>query len=351
MARQKKKEARLPVLMPGVTLIQPNRVTQTSFKGFTLMMHRIFTAMMLHLQDAIQHSMSNPDVTQLELFSEQSNDIFLRVPYSMILKDKTHYNDVRKALRALSTLGAEIPYTDATGKKKLRITGLLRADVPEKPDYSSDIEISIDKKMAKLLIEIDKNEEQSPINFTKYSYEVAQAATTTHTPPLYKLLSSWKLKGGLTITWKELREILGIPEDQYQRFPDFKKRVLEPVQDDLIKIGDCWFNCNVDGFKTKRKGETWLNFKIITPERKQETDKKTEIIRGTLYNFGMTPAQMKSLDIILNDDTISRESILHKISEIEDFMYKNNQDKSKEPIKSKQAYMLSSLKKSFNATD
>lgn len=348
MARPKKKEARLPVLMPGVTLIQPNRVTQTSFKGFTLMMHRIFTAMMLHLQDAIQHSMGNSDLMQLDLFNKESNDIYVKVPYSMILKDKTHYNDVRKALRALSTLGAEIPYTDPTGKKKLRITGLLRADVPEKPDYASHIEISIDKKMAKLLIEIDKNEEQSPINFTKYSYEVAQAATTTHTPPLYKLLSSWKLKGGLTITWKELREILGIPEDQYQRFPDFKKRVLEPVQDDLIKIGDCWFNCNVDGFKTKRKGETWLNFKIITPERKLEIDKKTEIIKNTLYNFGMTPVQIKSLEHIFASPSISREAILHKISEIDDYMYKHNQDKTKEPIKSRQAYMLSSLKKSFS---
>ncbi|MBB6131533.1 replication initiation protein [Mucilaginibacter lappiensis] len=347
MVRQKKKEARIPVVVPGVFLVQPNRVTQTSFKGFTLMMHRIFTAIVLSLQDAIQYSMKNPDVLQLDLFTQSSDDIFIRVPYSMIIKDKTHYNDVRKALSALATLGAEIPYTDESGKKRLRFTGLLRADIPEKADFSSVIDIKIDKKMAKLLVEIDKNEEQTPINYTKYSYDVAQAATCTHTPPLYKLLSSWKLKGGLTISLKDLRENLGISEDQYKRYPDFKKRVLEPVQDDLIKTGDCWFNCNIDGFKTKRKGELWLNFKIITPQRKDESDKKTEMVKAALYNFGLTHSQLASLNQIFDDDTITREKIMYKISEIEDFMYKNNIDDSKDPILNKPAYMLSSLKKAF----
>lgn len=347
MPRVKKKVARIPNVVNGLTLVQPNRVTDANFKGFSLIMHKIFTAIQLQLQDAVQHSMNNQDINQLELFSESSQDIVLKVPYSSIIKTSTHYNDVRKALLGLASLSAEIPYTDAKGKNMFRISGLLRADIPEKPDYSSSFLIRMDKKMAGLLVEIDKNASGGPINFTKFSYEIAQAATCLHTPPLYKILSSWKSKEFFKVKYSELRKNLGITEDQYQRFSDFKRKVLIPVQIDLKNVGDVWFSFDHKNFKTKDKGEIWLLFKILTHERQELLDKKTESIRHTLVNYGLKPQQNAVLDDILNDDSISREAILSKIMEIDDFIYKNNSDHTKERIENKQAYMVSSLKNTF----
>jgi hypothetical protein len=310
-------------------------------------MHKIFTAIQVKLQDAVQHSMDNKEISQLDLFSQDTNDIFIRLEFSSVIKSKTHYDDVRKALLAMAGLTAEIPYFDPNGKKMLLMTGFLRAVIPEKADFSSDIEIRIDKKLANLLIEIDKKPDGKPINFTKFSYEIAQAATCLHTPPIYKILSAWKSKEFYKIRYSEFRNYLGITEDQYKKFSDFKRRVLLPVLADLINVSDVWFGMEHDGFKTKKNGEIWLLFKIVTKERQQLVDKKTESIRFMLHNFGLKPAQNAVLEDILNDSSISREKILMRIMEIEDFIYKNNSSGGKSAIENKQAYMVSSLKKAF----
>lgn len=347
MTREKKKVARIPTIASGMSVIQPNRVTETSFKGFTLIMHKIFTAIQMQLQDAVQHSMNDQIVSQLDLFSNNSNDVVLKIAYSSIIKTKTHYDDVRKALMSMATLAAEIPYKDENGKSMLLMTGLLKAVIPERPDFSSEIEIRIDKRMAHLLVEVDKNSSGGPINFTKFSYDVAQSATCLHTPPLYKILSSWKSKEFFKIKYSELRNMLGINEDQYAKFSDFKRRVLQPVLEDLKNVSDVWFSYEHYRFKTKENGELWLMFKVLTRDRQQLIDKKTESIRFTLVNFGLKPDQNAVLDEILNDESITRESIYTKIMEIEDFIYKNNTDHNKAPIENKQAYMVSSLRKAF----
>lgn len=346
--RAKKKIASVPNIVNGVTLIQPNRVTNTSYTGFTLIMHKIFTAIQLELQQAVKHSMSNLDLAQLELFSEHSSDILLKIPYKEIIKDNTQYRDVRKALVSMASLTAEIPYTDNSGKKMLRITGLLKADIPAEADYNEVIDIKLDKKIARLLVEVDKNATGNPINFTKFSYEVAQASTCQHTPPIYKLLAAWKTKEFFKIKYSELRTNLGIGEEQYKRYNDFVKRVLVPAYSDLKNCGsDVWFEFEHKGFKSKQKGEIWLHFKVITTELQQLIDKRTENIRYVLRNFGLNPSQNSVLENILNNQTISRENIYTRITEIEDFIYKNNSDPKKEPIVKKEAYMVSSLQKAF----
>jgi len=156
--------------------------------------------------------------------------------------------------------------------------GLLSADIPADSKGSGIIEIEIDKRVAKLLIDIEQNKVGQPVNYTRYVYEIAQNATNKYTSRIYKLICSWRKKGGFTISLDEFRKWIGI-EDKYKYYTDIKKNILIPVQEELFEKADCWFNCNSEEFVTKQGHSiTHLNFKIITPELIEEEEKRRDYI-------------------------------------------------------------------------
>jgi plasmid replication initiation protein len=101
------------------------------------------------------------------------------------------------------------------------------------------------------------------------------------------LISSWKSKGGFTISIADFREMLMLG-DKYPTYKDLKARVIKPAQDELFEKADCWFNCNTRDFEI-RKGRTvtQLHFKVIVPDLKQLKEvKKQKIIEMLRIHFG-----------------------------------------------------------------
>lgn len=307
--------------IPGVErfIYQPNRITE-AYYDFRLIQERIFNVVKFQLQESVKKRMSGQDYTQLELFTNSpSSDIVLNIPLKEVAS-KQQYPNVREACKQLAGLVVTVPYWEENKKqKRIRYTGLLRADLPENAERSAFIRIYIDRQVAKLLIEIDLDAYNKPINYTKYLYEVIKKSRKKYTPRIYLFLCSWKLKGERIISIDELRMWLGLG-DKYKYYRDIKKFILEPVQNDLLKIkADCWYDCNSACFEIKKKNVvTHLNFQIISPDLLKDHESKRDYVRFLLQSyFNIKEDKLSEIQSIIAKsnpyDLIEKVSYLNKV--------------------------------------
>lgn len=321
----KTKKTKKIVMLPSLRnyMFQPNRVTNAVY-DYSLIQEKIFNAVMFRLQDAIKLSLKGNDYKQLTLFKEFENDnqIKLSIPLKEISIPQ-HYKYVKDSIKQLASIVVEIPYTDKkTNEKRLKISGLLEADIPVESNRSSSVDIFINKDIAHLLIEIEQNQFGQPVQYTRFIYEIAQNATNKYTSRIYKLICSWRKKGGFTISLEEFKEQLGI-ESKYKYFNDIKKRILLPVQEELFEKADCWFNCNSNDFITKQGNTvTHLNFKVITPELIEEDSRRKDYALNLLRtHFKFGDRHIEQVKPIF--DNASMPKILEKIIQLRTYYSEN----------------------------
>lgn len=341
---KKRKTVTLPELQTYV--IQPNRVTFTIFDGFSLTQLKAFSAIMLNLQEAIKLDMNNGDFKQLSLFNQFEQSIKFNLSLKDITKDPTAYIPIKEAISQISEINVKIPMKDEKGKGYHISTSLITALIPDEADYKSVIGIKIERSIAEYLVNIPKGKKGAE-QYTRYMLEVALNANSSYTIRIYQLISSWKSKGGFRMSYNEFRSVLAIKPDAYSKYSDFKRKVLMPAQADLFEKADCWFNCDVDGFKTMLKNsdgqkELYLNFKIITPEFKETMLKKRASIVNLLsVHFGFKDDDLQKLAHILDNENISSDVIIMKILKVSEHIEKSYT--SQHPVKDKKAYALQSI--------
>ena len=123
---------------------QPNRITDSIY-DYSLIQEKLFNTVIFNLQDAIKVSYKNEDYHQLTIWKnlDTDNKIIIKIPLSDISKPN-HYESVKEALKKLASIVVEIPVKN----NRLRIAGLLTAEIPEVPDYTSTIDIFIERSVA-----------------------------------------------------------------------------------------------------------------------------------------------------------------------------------------------------------
>jgi plasmid replication initiation protein len=285
------KKRNTEIVLPGTTttIYQSNRVTNGRYGGFTLIQGKIFVCIMKQLQAAIQTGMDGKDWKQLELFRNTDKDMIkIGIPLSEIGKN-SQYKEIYEAADEMMSLRIKINPPD--GYESIA-TLIAQADVPKIINGKSILYLHMVKSVAEQLIIIDKNAQSgTPIQYTKYLYEVALAARSKYTYKLYWIISSWKEKGGFRVSYEKLREQLGISTEvdemgkyiYYPEYADFKRRILKPIQNDLEKKADCWFNCSDADFEEREgKKVQWLNFKVITPNIEVVKNEKIDNFRNIL---------------------------------------------------------------------
>jgi plasmid replication initiation protein len=313
------------IMLPAVKdyIYQPNRVTNAIY-DYSLTQEKIFNAVMFYLQDAIKVSRKGEDYTQLALFKDFKDSQFIK--FKIPLKDLSipqNYEHVKKSVKQLASIVVEIPYKDEVTKEEfIRYQGLLIANVPKENNRSSYIQVEIDKRIAKLLIDIEQNQYGQPINYTRFIYSIAQSAKNKYTSRIYKLICSWRKKGGFVISLEDFREQLGI-DSKYKYYNDIKKHILVPVQEELFEKADCWFNCNSEDFITKQGNTvTHLNFKVITPALiKEESERKDYIIYLLKTHFKFEDKHIEQIKPVLN--TTPTSDMLFKITQLREYYLEN----------------------------
>ena len=342
LTKKRNKVVALPSIRQYV--IQPNRITNSVY-DYSLVQEKLFNAVMFYLQDAIKLSIKGENYTQLELWKNAPKPGFINIliPLNEITIPQ-HYSYVKEALKELAKIVVEVPYfNERTKSNWIHITGLLEANIPLENDYSSHIEVSIKNEVAKFLIEIEKNTNGDPIQYTRFLYQVAQASKNKYTSRIYKLISSYKKKGGFVIPIDDFRKWCCIG-NKYQDYKDIKKRILMPAQDDLFEKADCWFNCKSRDFVVRTgKKVTHLNFKIITPDLIEEDKSKKDYVLSLLrMHFKFEDKHINQVLPIFNFN--DPNEIIRKVTELNTY-YHNNSTK----IADIASYAVSSLLTKFSS--
>lgn len=339
--KKRKTEIQLPAVKDY--LMQSNTVTN-AINDFTLYQERIFNAIIFHLQEPINLDKNGQSYKQLSLF--QADSVIIQIPLKEISEPR-NYPVVKKAIKDMSTSPVQFSYIDEKGKPMEYTSGLFSATMPTSGNGGGYITVKFDAVVADLLIKIQKDAKGNPIQYTKYMYQIAQSVNTPYASKIYKLISSWKKKGGFYISRKDLYKRLGIKEGKYEDNSDFMRRVILPAHEQLYEKADCWFNCKAKDF-VKREGDKprgkvlGFNFKVITPEFEELEDRKIEQICSVLRtHFSFKDADITEVAKIFDGETFNYERIMNKILELSD---KLSEDRS---IVNKNRYVLTALMNEF----
>lgn len=129
-------------------------------------------------------------------------------------------------------------------------------------------------------IELDAHDESLPLIFDfqiKYfTYEVGNVLrlASSNQMRMYEILKQYETKGERIIAVEQLKAYLGIKEEDYVRFGDFKTKVLEVCKKSLKEKTDIIFS--YESYGRKGKGGKILQLKFIIRKNK-EYDNQTTI--------------------------------------------------------------------------
>lgn len=375
MTVKKTKKTGTTIILPGksqTVLYQSNRISEGKYKGFTLMQWKVFVSVIKGLQKEILMSMNNEDYTQLELFNKNSDIIEVGFPLSEIT-DHNHYKEVYDAAEKLATILVQFKDIKRDGytSKAPLFAEISRQD---KINNKAFLFVTLRKIVAEQVIRIDTSTEiikpqvtlhnnsiipavvkAKPKYFTTYLYEVVMNAKCAYTPKMYMLISSWKSKGGFRRSYEWLREQLGISNDkdekgnfiEYPEFKTFKAKILIPIQRDLEKKSDCWFNCAADDF-VERTGKkvTMINCKIITPEFEEVRTEKADACRQLLrMHAGFSDKHIEQIRPIFSE-TVDYGFLNNEIIRLIQYVREN-----KKEINVPQSYIVTALLRRFKLSD
>lgn len=326
-------------------LIQPNHITFAK-REYNLYQEKIYTEMIRQLQEAIELSFNHKSYKQLEIFNRDNESVVIDIPLKTIANPK-QYDDVRLSLTKMATQPIMIEYIDPnTNELRQRVGGLFTADFPKTPSYRGKAKIIIDKMVANAILTFDLNPNGQSIKYTRFLYDVVMGAKSPYHINIYRLLSSWKKKGFFTITYSELLDYLNIPQTEYKKFYEFKRRILKPAQDYLKNCGaDCWFDCESDKFitydKTHRKKVHALNFRVISKEIQKLDMNKVKVAKDLLsQHFNFKDADFEEIQEIFTAYNFVYERFTMKISDV--FERVNSGE-----VNNKTEYIKTALKNEF----
>lgn len=339
------KKKKVKIVLPEVQeyIIQSNTVTN-AINDFTLYQERVLTAIIYRLQEPITLDQNGKNYKQLSLFD--NNSIILDIPLKEISLPR-QYDKVKRAIKAMATSEVSFSYFDEKGRPMEYTSGLFSATMPTKGNGGGQITVKFEPIVANLLVSIQKDAKGNPIHYTKFMYQIAQSVRSPYTSKLYKLISSWKKKGGFYITRDKLYKFLGVKEGEYESNSDFMRRIIKPAHEELYEQSDCWFNMKAKDFVKREKDSPrgkvlGFNFKVITPELGEIEDKKIEQIINVLRDhFKCNEDDIQEIKFIFDEDTFIYEQVMGKVLELAE---KIENDKS---IAHKNRYVVSSLLNEF----
>ena len=110
-------------------------------------------------------------------------------------------------------------------------------------------------------------------NFTSSKLEMLLSFKSQYTMRMYTLLKQYERLKGREIDLQQLRDTLGLGKDQYKRYNDFKKDILESTQKELKAKADLYFE--FDEIKYGRRVGA-IRFRIFTKKLIESTLDKQE---------------------------------------------------------------------------
>ncbi|MDR0603543.1 MAG: replication initiation protein [Bacteroidales bacterium] len=310
----------LPIQLPDnhTWLKQPNLITMLSADFNTLHL-RVLIALIEKLQYSIEQSANHVPYQQLSIFREQTvnNRIIITIPMMDFGVNANNYPELRKTLLQLATIPIELDAKDpVTGTASWAISGLFKAYIP-KETHRRTVSFEFDYDIARTLVDVEKG-------FTKYIKEIAFQTQSKYTVRMYMLISSWKDKGGFSITLERFKKWLRL-ENKYHKYKDLYKRIIKPTYEELFEKANCWFEVA----EIYRDGESEpykLNFKVVRAVLTQQEEEFLKNHKNKLYDMMARQFKMsdKHIQKVLMHVTISNvHQAINKIVDLAEYVTQN----------------------------
>lgn len=157
-------------------------------------------------------SMINPDDTDFKNYEMKISE-FAKI---MGLTGNSIYERMNDTLDKLLSRVIHIP----------KETGFLKIGWVSSAEYiigSGVVQLSFDSKLKPYLLQLQKN-------FKSYNLNLIVKFKSAYSVRIYMLLKQYEKIGFREFELEELKEVLGIKVNEYQKYADFKKRVLDQAK-------------------------------------------------------------------------------------------------------------------------
>ncbi|EGQ11602.1 MAG: RepB family plasmid replication initiator protein [Prevotella nigrescens] len=252
-------------------LLQPIAVTMMRH-DYSLIQVRILVSIVESLQSILHGILNNKRSPQLDLFKTKELDEDGRMPIKLPFKelgvDPNHYPQLRTSLKMLAAIPVEIPYKTSEGRKYTKATNLCDVYIPEDRSYNKYAILKLDRSVAERLVSLD-------FGYHRLGKQIVFACKNRYTQRIYMFIESWVDKGRTVIKTLEFRKMLRL-ENNYKKFSDFCRRVLEPAKQELKELADkgfcdCYFDYEKKYDHGQRGGEPdELVFQIFRAKNKMD---------------------------------------------------------------------------------
>ena len=252
-------------------LLQPIAVTMMRH-DYSLIQVRILVSIVESLQSILHGILNNKRSPQLDLFKTKELDEDGRMPIKLPFKelgvDPNHYPQLRTSLKMLAAIPVEIPYKTSEGRKYTKATNLCDVYIPEDRTYNKYAILKLDRSVAERLVSLD-------FGYHRLGKQIVFACKNRYTQRIYMFIESWVDKGRTVIKTLEFRKMLRL-ENNYKKFSDFCRRVLEPAKQELKELADkgfcdCYFDYEKKYDHGQRGGEPdELVFQIFRAKNKMD---------------------------------------------------------------------------------
>ena len=252
-------------------LLQPIAVKMMRH-DYSLIQVRILVSIVESLQSILHGILNNKRSPQLDLFKTKELDEDGRMPIKLPFKelgvDPNHYPQLRTSLKMLAAIPVEIPYKTSEGRKYTKATNLCDVYIPEDRSYNKYAILKLDRSVAERLVSLD-------FGYHRLGKQIVFACKNRYTQRIYMFIESWVDKGRTVIKTLEFRKMLRL-ENNYKKFSDFCRRVLEPAKQELKELADkgfcdCYFDYEKKYDHGQRGGEPdELVFQIFRAKNKMD---------------------------------------------------------------------------------
>jgi len=128
-----------------------------------------------------------------------------------------------------------------------------------------EVELEFSPKLKPYLLQLQER-------FTSYKLGNVVKLRSRYSVRLYELLKQYEPLGKRSFELAELRRVLGLADNEYSTWHDFKKRVLEPALRELPKKTDLGFSYSV---RKRARAVEFVDFEIQHVDHDKPPKKKT----------------------------------------------------------------------------
>jgi len=186
-----------------------------------------------------------------------------------------NYGNIKNTLKTLSDRSIWITLEDGS-ETTLRWVNKVTIN-----KHSGLIKLQLDEDLKPYLLDLQEN-------FTQYHLIYTLAMQSQYSIRLYELLKSYQFKGCISFDIGELKRLLFA--EQYERFPDFKRRVIDMATREINKLTDIQitYELTKEGRKfnevcfeihqkdTGERLDTWSSISELIDSTKDEAKKSSK---------------------------------------------------------------------------